>query len=216
MAPHMNSSTSQVALRLWPGVVIVALQWVGRFVVPALWPQAGLFAVLGGLLGAVAVVVWWLFFSLAPWSERLGAVALMFAALAVTPRFLHVSLASAGQGVLFFVYALPLLSLMFVAWALVSRRLAPAPRWVAMAAAIVVACGGWTLVQTGGVTGGTDSDFFWRWAPTPEDRLLALADDDPIVAAGATVALSEADWPGSRRGDSWRTDQDRMGGLATG
>jgi outer membrane protein assembly factor BamB len=198
MASQTTSPTGQTALRLWPGVLIVVLQWVGRFVVPVLWPEAGLFAVLGGMLGAVAVVVWWLFFSRAPWSERLGAIALMIAALAVTPRFLHVSLATAGQGILYFVYALPLLSLMFVGWALVSRRLAPAPRWLALAATIVVACGGWTLVQTGGVTGDTDSDFFWRWSATPEERLLAQAGDDPIVVPGAAVTLTEADWPGFR------------------
>jgi len=198
VASQTQSLPEPAALRLWPGVLIVALQWVGRFVVPALWPEATIVGVLGGLVGALAVLAWWVFFSRAPWSERLGAVALMIGALAATPRFLHVSLATAGQGVLFFVYALPLLSLMFVAWALISRRLAPAPRWIAMAATIVVACGVWTLVRTGGVTGDSDSDFAWRWSPTPEERLLALVDEDPIAASVTAAALVEADWPGFR------------------
>ena len=31
MTTHLDESTPQEALRLWPGVVIVALQWLLRF-----------------------------------------------------------------------------------------------------------------------------------------------------------------------------------------
>ncbi len=66
--------TPRKPLRLWPGVVAVVLQWLVRFVLPIVVPEAIPFGVLGGLAGGLAVVVWWLFFSRAPWSERVGAI----------------------------------------------------------------------------------------------------------------------------------------------
>ena len=40
-------------LRLWPGVVAVALQWLIRFVLPVLVPATANFAILGGLAFAM-------------------------------------------------------------------------------------------------------------------------------------------------------------------
>src|SRR5438034_2350121 len=42
-----------------------------------------------------------------------------------------------------------------------------------MVATILVACGVFTLLRTGGITGDADSDLHWRWTKTPEERLLA-------------------------------------------
>ncbi len=68
-----DEPTPRKPLRLWPGVVAVVLQWLLWFVVPIVAPDAAMFAMLGGVACGLAVVVWWLFFSRAPWSERLGA-----------------------------------------------------------------------------------------------------------------------------------------------
>ncbi len=186
-------------LRLWPGVLAVVLQWLARFGVPIVVPEATLVGIIGGLVGGLAVVVWWVFFSRAPWSERLGAVVLMIVALAATPRILHDSMATAGQGVLFFIYAIPVSSLALVVWAVASRRLSDGPRRVAMVATIVLSCGVWALVRTGGVTGDTDSDFGWRWSATPEERLLAQAGDEPTAfPSGPATAETGAGWLGFR------------------
>ncbi len=197
-----DEPTRQKPLRLWPGVVIVILQWLARFVIPIVIPGAIAFGVFGGLLGGLAIVVWWAFFSRAPRAERWGAVVLMIVALFATRYILHESIATAGMGILFFVYAIPVLSLAFVAWAVASRRLSDGPRRAAMVATILLACGVWTLVRTGGVTGDGDSDFAWRWAETPEERLLAQAGDEPLALPSAPVAAeTEADWPGFRGPD---------------
>ena len=45
--------TRQKPLRLWPGVVIVVLQWLGRFGVPIIVPEAMQFGVMGGTLRRV-------------------------------------------------------------------------------------------------------------------------------------------------------------------
>jgi len=181
--------TQKTHLRLWPGVVIVLL--VASYAIPMFLPEAFLFGMIGGLVGALAIIVWWVFFSRTPWSERVGAVILMALALAATKRFLHVSMATAGMGMLFYIYTIPLLSLAFAVWAVFARRLEAGARWASMVATILLACGVWTLLRTGGITGGGQSDFAWRWSETPEERLLARAGDEPTVLA-STPAVRES------------------------
>ena len=69
--------TSVKQLRLWPGVVAVALQWLLRFAVPFVVPGGIAVGVIAGLAGGLVVIVWWLFFSRAPWAERVGGIVLM-------------------------------------------------------------------------------------------------------------------------------------------
>ena len=194
-----DEQTLRKPLRLWPGVVAVMLQWLAWFVVPIFIPEAMIYGVFGGLVGGLAVVVWWVFFSRAPWLERGSAVILMIVALFATSRLLHESVATAGMGMLFFIYAIPVLSLAFVVWAVASRHLSDGPRRVTMVATILLACGVWTLVRTGGVTGNADSDFAWRWTETPEERLLAQAGDEvKALPSAQTDVETGADWPGFR------------------
>src|SRR5579872_5099124 len=178
-----DTPTPQKPLRLWPGVVIVILQWMIRFVLPVVVPDTMLFAVLGGMVGGLAVVVWWMFFSRAPWSERVGAIALMVVGLFATSRLVDESIRNGMMGMMLVISSIPILSLALVAWAVLSRRLSAGPRRAAMVATILLACGGWTLVRTGGITGEGASDLHWRWTPTPEERLLAQADDKPLASA---------------------------------
>ena len=190
-----NGPTSQTPLRLWPGVVTVVLQWLLRFGVPIVAPGAIGYGVFGGLLGGLAVVVWWAFFSRAPRSERWGAVVLTIVALVATKRILHESIATGMMGMMFVIYAIPVLSLAFVVWAVASRCLSDGPRRATMVATILLACGVWSLLRTNGVIGGFASDFAWRWAPTAEERLLANASDKrtALPPAGAAVGT-----PGER------------------
>jgi outer membrane protein assembly factor BamB len=180
-------------LRLWPGVLVVALQWLAWLVVPlvAAGPIASYSMALGSLLGGVAIVVWWLFLSRAAWVERLGAPALMVAGMAVTRRFAHPSIATAEMGMLLFMYAIPVLCLAFVTWAVASRWLGDGLRRLSMVATILVACGAWTLVRTSGITGDGRAELAWRFSATPEERLLARAGAEPPPAS-APSAPTEA------------------------
>ena len=104
----MPRSTDTRPLRLWPGVVIVILQALLRHVVPAVVPDAFFFALIGSLLGgAVAIILWWLFFSRAAWSERVGAIVLMIAGMYATKSIVDVSLATGAQGMLLYFLAIP-------------------------------------------------------------------------------------------------------------
>ncbi|MPY90310.1 MAG: PQQ-binding-like beta-propeller repeat protein [Luteitalea sp.] len=194
-------------LRLWPGVVAALLQWLVWLLVPAVVPHWGGSAVLGGLFFGLIILVWWLFFSRAPWFERLGAIVLMVVAVAATSRLVHESIANGMMGMLLPIYAIPALSLALVAWAVASRRLSSGLRRASMVASILLACGVFTIIRTGGFTGDADSDLHWRWTPTPEERLLAQAGDEPLDSARGEPparsadpagAKTDADWPGFR------------------
>ena len=195
-------------LRVWPGVVLAMLVLLLRFVVPAVLPEAIAVGILGGLAGGLAVLIWWVFFSRAPRAERWGGGGLMVAAILVTKPFIDRSIATGMQGLMFFLYAAPLLGVAFVLWAVASRRLPGAARWATMLATIGVACGFWLLVRTNGMTGNASSDFAWRWTPTKEEQLVARVPVamitpvalTPVVAAPLLVETPkvELEWPGFR------------------
>jgi outer membrane protein assembly factor BamB len=198
-----DEPSSQKPLRLWPGVVTAVLLLLVRFVVPIVVPEAMAFAMIGSVVGAFAIVVWWVFFSRAPWSERLGVVVLMIVALFATSRIVHVSIAGGGMGMLLYVWAVPVLSLALVAWAVASRRLSSGLRRGSMVATILLACGVWTLVRTAGVTDDIiGSEFHWRWTQTPEQRLLAQAADEPTPLPPVPAsAETPNELPAAKAGD---------------
>ncbi|MEO5959544.1 MAG: hypothetical protein ABIR80_10535, partial [Opitutaceae bacterium] len=185
-------------LRLWPGVVLVALQWIGRFVVPLVVPGATPFGVLAGMVGGLAILVWWVFFSRALWLERVGAIVLMVVAVFATKLIVHPSIAGGMMGLMLPVYAVPVLSLALVVWAAVTKNFATGPRRAALVLAVALACGTWALVRTGGFSSGLKHDWAWRWASTPEDRLLAQSGAPKAVPPAAVPAKSGASWPGFR------------------
>src|SRR5262245_59499089 len=95
---HPTPDTPRKPLRVWPGVaaaVLLALAW---FVVPAFKPDAMLYGMLGGLIGMVAILLWWVFFSRARWFERLGALLLIVAALFLTSRIVDISIKTGAMG----------------------------------------------------------------------------------------------------------------------
>ena len=189
----------QKPLRLWPGIVLVILQWLVWFGIPIVVPGAVVFGVFGGLLGGLAIVVWWAFFSRASRIDRWGALVLMIVSLFVTSRFIHVSIATGGQGMMFIIFAIPVLSLAFVTWAVASQHLSNGIRRSAMVAAIILACGVWTLLRTDGITGDFNLDLAWRWAETSEERLLAQDGDELMEPMPAPAVMNTvAEWPGFR------------------
>jgi len=197
-----DESTQQKPLRLWPGVLIVVIQWLARFVVPIFVPKALIYGVLGGVVGGLAIVVWWAFFSRAPRMERWGAILVMIVAVVATPLVLHESVANGMMGLMFAIYAIPGISLAFVLGVVVSRRFSDRTRRVVMVASILLACAIWTLVRTGGITGSADSDLAWRWSQTPEERLLAQTGDEPTALPSPQAAAETgANWPGFRGAD---------------
>ena len=187
---HTNQLPTQKPLRLWPGVIAaVALVLFKLVAIPIVSPGAPPVGLLGGLVAALAIAVWWVFFSRALWSERLGAIVLMVAALFATSRVLHESIAKAPGGMLFFILAVPSLGIALVAWAVATRRLSSGARRATLVAVILLTCGMFALLRSGGISGDGEFELHWRWTPTPEQRLLAQAGEKPLdVARGAPAS----------------------------
>src|SRR5687767_3319817 len=184
-------------------MVFVVVQWLAWFVVPFFFPDYLLYGMLVAAVCALAIVLWWLIFSRAPWYERIGALVLIILAVIATKRIVHVSIATGSMGFLLFVMAIPVMSLALVAAAVISRRLSAGPRRAVIAAGILIACGVFTLLRTAGATGDFKNEFHWRWSKTPEERLL-LADAQAGDVSSASPAVppatvkTETEWPGFR------------------
>ncbi|MEM7585143.1 MAG: PQQ-binding-like beta-propeller repeat protein [Acidobacteriota bacterium] len=198
MTVEIDPKTGRRPLRLWPGVALVTLQWLLRFVIPIVIPSALVVGLFGGLICGVLVLAWWLFFSRAHWIDRIAALALVVLGIMATPTILHESIATGNMGFMFPIFVIPVLSLALVAWAVTTRQWPDAPRRLALVAAIFIACAGWALVRTGGNTTDFDHDFAWRWAPTPEERLLAESSEEALSPQASASAGSGPKWPGFR------------------
>ena len=166
-------------LRLWPGVAIAIVQALVMFGAPVVAPDASLpIGMLGGVIGAVLIFLWWLFFSRAQWLERIGAILLMAGGVFAARSLAHISIVGAGQGMLAYILPVPYLALGLVSWAWLTRHLQDGARRAALVAAILLVCTPFALIRTDGVS-DTVSQFHWRWTPTAEERLLAQAHDEP-------------------------------------
>jgi len=118
-------------LRLWPGIAAAAVVIAGLLVTITL-PVAADYGLVGTGVGVFAVILWWLFFSRAPWLERAGALVLMAVAVAAIRPFIHASIAGGAQGGLQYILSMLPISLLLVAWAAGTRHLSTPARRAAM------------------------------------------------------------------------------------
>ena len=193
MTSTTTPATSARPLRLWPGVILAIVAVLGRFVMPAVIPNTGILGVLTAAAAGALVLVWWLLFSRAPWSERIGAVLLVAVAGYLTKFIVHPSIAGGMMGNMLMIFLLPAtVGPLFVTGVAISRQSAGARRWIAMAAGILIGCAVWGLARTDGVKGEAGAQLAWRWSLTAEQRLLAQTRDEilPPPPAAAPVAAS--------------------------
>jgi outer membrane protein assembly factor BamB len=183
----MNDTTPRKPLRLWPGVLAAAVQCVGILVV-IIAPSQGDLGMIACAVGALVIILWWLFFSRARWFERLGVIALFAGIVFAARPAIDKSILGAGMGIMFPAMAVMFMSLTFVIGVVVSRRLAQTFRYVAVVAAIVLGCGFWALLRTDGIKSAGGPQLKWRWIPTAEERLLARGADEPTTPPPAPAA----------------------------
>lgn len=170
-------------MRIRVGVAIVVLQWLVRFGVPRVAPDQMAIGVMGGLVGGLLILLWWLFFSGFSWRERLTGFGLVVAGMVGARMAADVSITSGAMGMLFPILAMPTVSLALVLWAVFGKG-----RLALLGGAVLAACGMWTLVRTEGFTSNFSNQLLWRWSQTAEERLVAAPVAEDVAAAPATVA----------------------------
>jgi outer membrane protein assembly factor BamB len=191
----------QKNLRLLPAIIIVILQLLFWLIIPIIAPGdlTSMMGVFGGLLGGLALTIWWLFFSRAPLTERWLVFALMIAVLYLVSQFLHESISTAMMGMMFMFYSIPVMSIAFAVWAVAGTYLSAEIRQISLILTIILASGIWTLIRTDGMSGHATQDFAWRWSATAEERLLSGI-GDKVGTTPITGSETEAGaiWPGFR------------------
>ena len=202
--PTINQPKPRKPLRLWPGVLAVVIQWLGWFALPFMFPDIMMYGILAGVIAGLVILLWWLFFSRAPWLERIGAIVLIVLAVVATKQIVHISISNGMMGMMLPVYSIPFMSLALVGWAVATRRSSSGMRRVAFVVAILLACGVLNLMRTSGVSGEGAADLHWRWTKTPEELLLAQAANEPSAPAnvpaqtGSEKSTAGLEWPGFR------------------
>ncbi len=190
-------------LRLWPAALIVLLQ-AAIILVPG-WVAPGSFPhficmVLGPLIGAVLLCLWWLLASRAPWLDRFLGIGLFVAAVFAVGYAVHQTMKTGTV-----LYALPTATTATLVLALLTRRVAwPARRWI-LATSLCLILAFWTTVRVDGMDGSLNARFRWRWSQTAEQEFLASPDrptigpvaDEP-AAADVPLQSEPGDWPGFR------------------
>jgi outer membrane protein assembly factor BamB len=196
--------------RLWPGAIILILQWfiilVPGWIAPVTMAQFyGWF--LGPLVGTAGLMVWWLFASRLRWADRLLCLLAFVAVGAVTFPFWHESWRDEQTYGIFglVMYALPLVTTTWVLWLVITPFLRWRVRRAGLLLLFVLTWGVFLLVRNQGVYGSFSADFQYRWSLTDEEQLLADIAAGKLggsPAQGASAAgpneLQPGDWPGFR------------------
>jgi outer membrane protein assembly factor BamB len=193
-----NKAAGTKSPRLWPGIVIGILIILIRYILPLINPSLMVQSFMGGVIGGILTFIWWLFFSRVAWFDRLAGTGLAFVALFVTSQLIDQSIVRANMGLMFWLFSIPVLSLVFIAWAIITRSFSLRIRRVTMTIAILLACGTWICLRTNGMNGDGRQFFDWRWASTFEDRVMADKETPGSAANKTDSAAVNAFWPGFR------------------
>jgi outer membrane protein assembly factor BamB len=208
-APAAAVVRPEPRLRLWPGVLILALQWLA-VLVPAWMDPGGIvqfyFKFLAPMVGAAALGLWWLFASRLRWRDRFLVLAIFGAAAGAGMLLYHPTFLFQLFGPI--LYALPAATAAWVLWLLVTPFLRWPARRAGLLVVILLAWLAWALVRVDGVTGNLSATLGPRWGPNAEERFLAEQEAHKPAAAWVKqpaadepLVLRPGDWPGFRGPD---------------
>jgi outer membrane protein assembly factor BamB len=201
------SAAPEPNLRLWPGLLAVLIQWI-VIKGPALAELSGFLQFMGALygpmIGALGVVVWWLFASRARWVDRLTMTVLFAAFGAVTYSLADPSFQGEPpfRGMPLIMYGLPLVTTAWVVWLTVGAWLSWPVRRAGLVLVLLLAWGASAAARFDGVDGSFNGELSFRWSPTAEQKFEA--ERAGREAPGGTLAEqmpTEAEWPGFRGAD---------------
>lgn len=198
-APAADFPPAVRPVRVWPGLVILALQGaaIAASQTGALnnFVRFGLM-MLGPLVCGLLAIVWLVGFSRLRWLEGLALVAIAAALGAAAAMGMHESM-----GVYAWAYGVPLSILAAVATLAARREQSAGSSRVGLAAALLAGVWGALLAfRNDGVDGDYRPDLSWRWNATAEQRLVAAeaTRPDAVGPASAEWEATTIEWPGFR------------------
>lgn len=202
---HSNSSTG-AGLRVWPGVLLVVVMLLARFVPGYLeggFSQYWMVAMMGPMACCLLLVIWWLAASRATWKERVFGFLGLVAALGLTVALVEPMMR--GPGTIY--VTLPMGLTAFAIGAALLRKRSPLAR---TGVAVLLALAGFgfsTLLRNDGMDGDYQLTLHWRWSPSTEERTLAMREAESpsgnvkSAAIATNLALAARDWPAFRGAD---------------
>lgn len=187
-------------LRSWPGLIVMAIL-LGMIFIPG-WMAPGSYVAFMSMfyapfVGGTLLLVWWLFFSRAPWLDR---IVVPLVAIAVGLVMTKIADKTMPFGLL--LYGVPTICTVWVAWLAISGGMPWSTRRIGLLSALLVAWGYFGLVRLDGIQGDMKSEISWRWTSTAEQQFLAAKQTKPATVGqsepAATVeeiTLDAQDWP---------------------
>jgi outer membrane protein assembly factor BamB len=192
------SGETKSPLRLWPALVILAVQWSVSYYYQV-YGATNIDVVIGNaatpLICTIALLLWWLLGSRAPWRDRFAGLAVFAVAIGVVLAT-HLPI---DKGLFLLMRVLPALTLGLVAILLVTQLFSlPYQRSLALlyATGCVVFFGLLRVVDLGGdLTALTE----WRWKAAPAAAEQAVAAHADIKGTATLPAeVGPGDWTSFR------------------
>lgn len=202
-------------LRTWIPILLLLPMAIVRFLpdwIPNAPSNIWMASAFGPFLIGLLIVIWWLALSRANWSEKLLGLSGIVAIIVVEQFLCHPSM----RGPLLIVMTIPMAILGFaIGTILFGRWMHHRRTFVALAISAILALVS-VAVKSDGVWGNFAFELDPRWAPSSEDRLLAV-DHEKVAADISENDLANPAWPafrglnqnGSQSGsiidDDWKT-----------
>ena len=193
-------------LRVWVPLLLMVAMLVAR-IIPSviengpthLWMSA----TFGPALCGILILLWWITFSRARWTERivgfLGVIAIAATTIALVDKSM--------RGPAIPVLTIPVGMIAFAVGAILFGRLLSFRRTVLMLVLACIGFGSSALFRSDGFWGNYEIGLDWRWDPSPEEQMLAKLSEQPTVELAAISSedfetwLSDPKWPGYRGRD---------------
>lgn len=195
------ASAQPFRLRLWPAVIVIFLLLAAMYVPPLLkldnpiLPFMGL--IMGPLIAAPLLAIWWIFFSRVSWLEGFGGLAFAIICGVATYFLCDKSMAIALQ-----IWALPWAMIICVSWLMLSFFMPWSVRRLGLLIALVSTCAVFTLLRFEGATSEFKSKISYRWESTAEQKYVAALNAKPktelVAAEVPKLVASDEDWTAFR------------------
>jgi outer membrane protein assembly factor BamB len=202
LIPSYETPVPTVQPRLRLGLMIVIAQWLVIKIPEWFAPQSMVRfkAMMGGpMIGALAVIIWWMALSRLPWRVRWTGLIAFLAGVVIA-----FALGDSSMRMGLIVVALPLATTAWAIWAFIGWRMGEKVLRIGLITIPVLIGSGFTLIRMEGLDGSIHFSVAWRWRATPEKRYLASlsarSTKQPAMPTSHPAALTAVagDWPGFR------------------